>query len=176
MCHSGEALGQFLQVEFAEVQSSPASIQNMIKAVKTDHFKSKLQECSGDQDRIFRFIAHLQNTKGKYSLPEHEDILELCTNFDNFFVSKIMDIRNEMDNSTVLIQSCGTHSPSHHTAPSILFPEQRLTKWKAVSVDQMATLIKKSSNASCNNDPLPTKLLKDCLQGQLIPLICDIVN
>ena len=57
-----------------------------------------------------------------------------------------MDIRNELDNSTVLIQSSGDHSPYHHTAPSIsiLSPEQRLTKWKAVSVDQMATLIKKN--------------------------------
>ena len=81
-----------------------------------------------------------------------------------------------MDNSTVPIQSSGAHSPSHQTAPSILFPEQRLTKWKAVSVEQMATLLKKLSNASCNNDPLPTKLLKDCLQEQLIPIICDIVN
>ena len=40
----------------------------------------------------------------------------------------------------------------------------------------MATLIKKSSNASCNNYPLPTNLLKDCLQEQLIPITCDIVN
>ena len=85
--------------------ASKQKLQNMIKAAKTNHFKGKLQECSGDQGRIFRFIAHLQNTKAKSSLPKHEDILELCTNFNNFFVSKIMDIRNEMDNSAVLIQS-----------------------------------------------------------------------
>ena len=40
----------------------------------------------------------------------------------------------------------------------------------------MSKVIKESSNASCVNDPLPTKLLKSCLLDTLLPVITKIVN
>ena len=151
-------------------------LQNMIKAAKTQHYKGKIREFSGDQGQLFLLIAHLQNTKGNPILPEHNDKLELCTKFNNFFITKISGIRSKLDNSTLLTHGSGSHAGNLYTASPTIFTKQKITNWKPVSEEQVAKLIKNASNASCKNDPLPTKILKDYLQEQLIPIICHIVN
>ena len=58
----------------------------MIKAAKTKHYKGKIREFAGDQGQIFRFIAHLQNTKGKPTISEQDVKIELCTKVNNIFL------------------------------------------------------------------------------------------
>ncbi len=43
------------------------------------------------------------------------------------------------------------------------------------SEEEVREIIQKSPNKSCELDPIPTWLLKDCLD-ELLPLITDIVN
>ena len=158
--------------------SEKQKFRNMIKAAKAQHCKGNIREFSGDQGQIFRFIAHLQNTRGKPTLPEHDDKLELCTKFNNFFITKISDIRSTLENSSLLIHRSGSHSGNYHTAPPTIFTKykQKLTDWKPVSEEQVVKLIKNLSNVSCKNELLPIKFLKDYLQEQLIPIVCHIVN
>ena len=151
-------------------------LQNIIKAAKTQHYKGKIREFSGDQGQLFRFIAHLQNTKGNPIPPEHNDKLELCTKFNNFFITKISGIRSKLNNSTLLIHGSGSHAGNLHTASPTIFTKQKLTNWKPVSEEQVAKLIQNSSKASYKNDTLPTKLLKDYLQEQLIPTFVTLLS
>ena len=149
-------------------------------------------------------MAHLQNTKGKPTLPQNESVLNLCNTFNNFFVSKISNIRDQLDNVTVegRSQSVDNHKtqgkrttvlPSDNAsdqthnqelsgemrdpAPSACaFVGERLSSFTPVSVHDMTKIIKQASNASCETDPIPTKLVKGSLLDTLLPVITQIVN
>ena len=51
----------------------------------------------------------------------------------------------------------------------------RLDHLVPATEEEVKALIQKSPNKSCEFDPLPTWLLKECLD-ELLPLITDIVN
>jgi hypothetical protein len=52
---------------------------------------------------------------------------------------------------------------------------QELTRFRPLSNDEVRKLILKSASKSCDLDPIPTWLLKHCLE-ELLPVIAYIVN
>ena len=50
-----------------------------------------------------------------------------------------------------------------------------LNDFHPATTDEIKKLIKSSSNASCDLDPIPTVLLKECCD-EIAPVIADIVN
>jgi len=159
-----------LTVHYEMYLTEKKQLQVLIKKAKTEHYTNKVKECAGHQGRIFKIIAHLQNTKGKPTLPQHEDIMTLCNTFNDFFITKIANIRSKLDeipdptNNDLNIQ------------PDNIYNEQVLTRFAAVSVDEVSKLVKEASNATCANDPLPTKLVKTCALETLLPIVTKIVN
>ena len=51
-----------------------------------------------------------------------------------------------------------------------------MTTFAPVQIDELIKLVKNSSNATCETDPVPTKLVKDILLEPLLPVICKIIN
>ena len=147
--------------------SHKKKLQNLIKKAKTAHYSAKVRECSGHQGRVFKIVAHLQNVKGKQMLPQFDHALDLCNTFNDFFISKISNIRTKLDQSSV------SHTSSSNTST---FSGQKLSEFSQITTSEMCTVIKDASNASCANDPIPTKLLKTCLLDTLLPVITKIVN
>ena len=64
------------------------------------------------------------------------------------------------------------HNVPHIPPPEINFP---MTSFEPATVDEVKKLILSSQDKSCDLDPLPTKLLKSCLDILLTP-ITNIVN
>jgi len=143
-------------------------MQSLIDRAKTGHYKAAISECFGDQSRIFRFIAHLQNVRAKPTLPDHDDIADLCNVFNDFFVTKISNIRNNLD------QIDTSYSPTSLSGPA--FAGEPLSVWHEISTEELTEMIKSSSNATCETDPIPTKLVKTCLLKTLLPVIRKIIN
>ena len=56
------------------------------------------------------------------------------------------------------------------------FPGQSLTAFTPISKTDLTEIIKSASNASCESDPVPTKLIKTILLDTLLPVICKIIN
>lgn len=54
-------------------------------------------------------------------------------------------------------------------------PDDKFSEFKTLTEDDVLQLIKSSSNASCELDPIPTKLLKQCVHA-LLPIITAILN
>ena len=59
---------------------------------------------------------------------------------------------------------------------STKFSGEPLSQWKEISTVELTEIMKESSNATCETDPLPTKLVKSCLLDTLISVIRKIVN
>ena len=64
------------------------------------------------------------------------------------------------------------HNVPHIPPPEINFP---MTSFEPATADEVKQLILSSQDKSCDLDPLPTKLLKSCLDILLTP-ITNIVN
>ena len=52
---------------------------------------------------------------------------------------------------------------------------QALSEFNKVTVEEVEKIIRKSPSKSCDLDPLPTWLLKECLH-ELSPIITDLIN
>jgi len=89
----------------------------------------------------------------------------MACDFNNFFHEKIMTIRNGF--------------PSTNPSTDISSVEESCTSlmdtFDPLSVSEIKQLLKRSSNAFCEADPMPTWFVKEC-QDVLIGPIAKIVN
>ena len=95
-------------------------------------------------------------------LPSAESNIVLANIFGNFFSDKISNIRSSINN---------TH-PDQTLLPltNIKFSELKLT-----NSAEIRNVIKSCNNSSCQLDPIPTWLLKCCIE-ELLPLLEAIFN
>jgi hypothetical protein len=92
----------------------------------------------------------------------------LADDFNSFFVTKITKIREDLDNSDNDFLQFNP-SPSSFTG-------KKLSTFVAVTEGEIEKLIKSSSSATCELDPIPTKFLKMEYLDTLCPIITEIVN
>ena len=110
---------------------------------------------------MFRVINALTKQKSSESLPPYDDPLILANEFGTFFGPKIELINEEIDVSPINVEHC---------SPEVLFKS-----FSSLSQDDIRGLILNASNVSCQLDPIPTYLLKDCCDV-LCPIITKMVN
>lgn len=155
-----------LTIHLQIYQAEKAHMQSLISKAKMNHFKTKIEDCSGNQGKIFKIISHLQNVNSKPTLPDHISVLDLCNTFNEFFVSKIINIRDKLDEIDI----------PNSLVTSNAFSGETLSHFQEISDEELCEIVKASSNATCETDPLPTKLVKSILLETLLPIIRKIVN
>ena len=102
--------------------------------------------------------------KGNNLLPPYNSAPQLANDSGYYFVRQVTLIREKIKNCTV---------PSHdYFVPS---PSGHLQRFFPVTEQKMRTIISSSSNASCLLDPVPTWLVKLCM-NKLAPIIANMVN
>jgi hypothetical protein len=152
-------------------KESCEEVKNRIKEAKATYFIKQINDCDNDQRKLFQIVDKLLG-RGKPSLlPEYSVASVLAKTFNEFFVTKISNIRSiltDMEPSTDDLQ-CPPLS-------SLLTPSSsKLHSFHAASISEIISIIKKSSKASCSLDPIPTSLLRNVLPS-LAPAITEIVN
>ena len=91
---------------------------------------------------------------------------ELAKHFNNFFISKINKIRDNLTaNQVQLPQLLASHE---NAVPC-------MNTFRMLSEDDVSTMVRKSPTKSCEADPIPTVLLKEILPV-IIPLLRAVVN
>src|SRR5437870_956201 len=99
-------------------------------------------------------------------LPNCHSTAQLAAAFMDFFtdkISKLCSSLNPVDN----------HFSSPHSSPSSIPPI--ITSFAPATLDEVRRAIISSSNATCPLDPIPTHLLKSCLDSLILP-ITNIIN
>ena len=136
----------------------------LLRKTKTSYYSDLIDKCSGNSKKLFRVINSLSKQKSSESLPPYEDPLILANEFGTFFGRKIELINDEINKIGV------NPITTEHRLPEVL-----LKSFSPVSQDDIRGVISKASNASCQLDPIPTYLLKDCCDV-LCPIITKMIN
>ena len=102
-------------------------------------------------------INEILHTKDQQPLPQHTDLTDL-NYFNDFFQQKIAKIRENLD-----FDSLDSDTATAITSVLPLDehpPPASFTTFKALTVEEVKTIIINSPSKSCALDPVPTWLLK----------------
>ena len=118
---------------------------------------------------VFNIVDCLLGRGKPRDLPSKQSPLSLAEAFNTFFITKISTIRSslqQLESSTSEL----SFDLLSRTSPSAY----RLDNFTQCSIETIDKLLKKSSKASCQLDPIPTNIL--CQLPSLVPIITNIIN
>ena len=112
------------------------------------------------QLKLFQLVNHLTGHKPENPLPTSNTDKELADEFADFFISKILKIRNELDKHPL--------SATYGYVPEF-------NQFSKLDEEQIMKLIMNTKSTSCELDPIPTILLKSVLPS-ILPITTNIIN
>ena len=68
-------------------------MKNMISRAKADYYVNIINNCCGDQKKLFQIVDKLLDREKKIMLPDYSDAKPMAQIFNEFFVTKIANIR-----------------------------------------------------------------------------------
>ena len=101
-------------------------------------------------------------------LPPAEDLITQANEFNNFFISKIEKIMQDLAPSSMTVTPDEYLDLTYETT-------NRLTNFKMINDQDILSIINRAPSKSCKLDPMPTTLLK-VQKNVIAPHIKDIVN
>ena len=110
-------------------------------------------------------MNEIANKQSSVSYPKANSNTELADRFATYFKEKIDRISSNLDSIPV----ASAPMSSEHDLSS------GYTEFQPLSPEQLKKYILASPSKSCSLDPLPTPLLKECLD-ECLPLLLNIVN
>jgi len=135
-----------------------------IKETKSNFYIGKIESTGHDSKKLFQLMNGLLSPRSPIILPAHTNESQISNRFADYFIDKINIIRNNLSNID------RRNHKDINTSCSSEFSEFRL-----VSEDDVHSIITKMSSATCDLDPIPTNLVKGCIQA-FLPIITFIVN
>ena len=132
-------------------------VNNLICNLKTTYYREIISENSGNQKVLFNTVNKLLQ-KSRCSL---------ANAIADFFAQKIDKIHADLHEKR-------TADPDLSSSESTRF-QVELSDFAVLSQDTVKEYACKSAKKSCNLDPLPASLMKNCL-NTLLPTITNIVN
>ena len=106
------------------------------------------------------------NGEGR-TLPSGVPAKELAQCFSDFFIKKVDNIRSDLQTRQIQMSE---DLPELPTAMSVV-----LAYFKPATPEEVRSVIHKTPDKSCELDPIPTWLLKQCLD-ELVLLVTAIIN
>ena len=119
-----------------------------------------------DLRHLFKVSKNLLSIASTPVLPPHEDKQQLANEMGTFFNRKIATIRSDLDNHSPHVCRVGS-SDCNIDLP--------ISKFDLLSQEEVHDLICAFTKKTCSLDPIPTKLVFDCLDI-LLPVITKIIN
>ena len=133
----------------------------ILKELRSKHLAEKINKCKGNSKALFKVVNSALNRKPESPLPHNIDDMSLASEFSKFFDNKIQTIRSKLHEN---------HDPIRCS-----FKGTQFTQFTKVEPDMIRKLINRMATKHSDLDPLPTWLVKECLDI-LLPIITEIVN
>ena len=130
---------------------------------KRDYYSTKIEASNNDQKSLFDITKKLLVNQQAATLPTHETNFELANRFSKFFNDKIDTLRTSFRiyaNSDVEMEPLAS---------------LKLNNLISATSDEIRDAIASCPNKSCQLDPIPTWLVKQCVD-QLLPLLTSRIN
>ena len=154
------------RLSFIEARNNVCKLTSM---AKTSFYSRRIDAFSCNQKALFREMNHLLNQSTVTPMPPHESPGVLANQFADYFSSKIDLIRRELNH-------CVPHSLlAPGTCSQTEMNINKFSAFDSVSIRTVSDLISSCPAKTCDLDPVPTRLLKDCSE-QLAPAITSMIN
>ncbi len=154
-----------LEVDKQLFKDKKAEYKNILSNKWNEHYTKLIQDNSADPKNLFNVINKALHRKEDTPFPGGKSDDELANEFNEFFDGKIQTIRDNLDNGQNN-HTFKTETPKY---------TQTLTEFRSLSPEEVRKLIISSASKHCDLDPIPTWLLKECIDD-LLPLITQIIN
>ena len=156
-----------LEVDRQIVQDMYRRRNEQLVEAKTSYFTKKVEESKDSPKASFRLTRNMMGNSGETILPLHTCKRNMGNEiFSALFYNRILNIRSEL--GLPGLYKCGSMTTCFSGTPP-------LTTFMDATEVEIRNIIKLSPAKSCEQDPLPTWLLKECI-AKLVPTITDIVN
>ena len=133
----------------------------MSKANSPHYFKI-IAEYSGDYGSLWKAFNKILHRCPKIHLPQHSSIGTLANTFSSFFINKISVIRSSFPSD---LHFCVLNPPE---------TRKLLQNLSCVSADEVRHLVLRAPCKSFDLDPIPTSLVKDCIDILITPITSKI--
>ena len=155
-----------LEETWKPYQVQRQNVYDMLKPLKVEFYSLVVKENARDMKTLFKIFDSLLHKIRSLPLPPHESASHLANQFVDSFCGKIERIRCDVI-SHQCISSMEIREKQRYTS--------ELTHFEPASQKEVHKIILNSPSKSCELDPVPTWLLKECLD-EILPLITQIVN
>ena len=123
-----------------------------------------------NQQELFKTFNKLfDENKRNLNLPNYNDPVTLANDFNQFFIKKVSDIR---ENLPCAPESVSFLSDQHEVDEN---SSCGLTYFAPTTVDELRSIIKEHGIKTSSNDPAPSFLIKENIE-LLLPHLCNLVN
>ncbi len=132
-----------------------------LEQAKTSYYSNKISESQGSQKLLFKITNGLLSDQQRATLPKSKSDDVLATEFSSFFHEKIANLVKHFTDVPISQQ------------PTYIGTQ--FTTFRPTTSEEVKNLINTSVSKTCDLDPLPTWLIKECL-NELLPLLTSLFN
>lgn len=140
----------------------------MLSQSRVQFYSEKIESCGRDQKTLFKVTKNLLGKTEEVVLPSSTSSNELAQTFSDFFIDKIDGIRKQISAETK-IQTDVSHTTETEGSSN------RFAEFAPVTQSEVRKIILASPCKSCELDPIPTWLLKECID-ELLPSLTELIN
>ncbi len=154
-----------LEEDRKSYQTQRQKVVNMVTEHKTVWYNDLIDEKAKDPKGLFNVIDSLLHKEKQTPYPEHDSAHELAEEFANFFIDKIETIRKKF----VDAEDANEYLQEREVYTTVL------DSFKPATMEEIRKIVLDSPTKSSDLDPLPTWILKSCID-EVLPLLVKIVN
>jgi hypothetical protein len=136
------------------------------------YYSKCVSDSSNSQRELFKICNSLLDTQKCMSLPDCEDFNQLADMFNQYFVGKIVNIRQDM--SSVNVDNVYVNKLSYGIGGTTC-ARSTLSAFNQVSAEQLKKIILSRKIKTSFDDSVPAQLLMNCLD-EILPALVKLVN
>ncbi|XP_041479574.1 uncharacterized protein LOC121427303 [Lytechinus variegatus] len=135
-------------------------VNSLVKRAKRSYYVAIIEDCHDDSKKLFSVANRLLNRRQSSPLPSHSDSSQMASTFLHFFQTKVKMI-------------CDSLAPDE--SPHSQLTSSSFDTIQPTTPDEIMLLFRKLPSKSCQSDPIPTRLLKDC-SPSVAPILSHLIN
>ena len=141
----------------------------LLNEAKQEFYSNKILDSKDDKRKFFSLTKRIMNWSQEPQLPS--GLRDVPTDFCDFFVHKIVKIHQDLTHKQSQLDSLEQLRSDTANLAQI----SSLDTFNTATEEEIHRIILTSSNATCDSDPIPTHIVKHCIDVLLTP-ITNIVN
>ena len=153
--------------DLRDYREASRTANKQLRQAKSKYYSGIIEEHSKDPKALFRVTNSLLGKCKASPLPPGYTPIQLAEQFSDYFINKVRTIRQAFSDSTAQNQ-IDSYSPSINST---------LTSFSSLPSMNIKKIIANAPTKSCALDPLPTGLLKLCLEDNyILDYVCKMIN